>query len=57
MEKLKIKKALIDWFIKWEEVDTAVDDLKNQVLQIIFKTTSKETLFSVCLVLGRVHRL
>jgi len=30
VEKLKIKKALMDWFIKWEEVDTAVDDLKNQ---------------------------
>ena len=30
-EKVKIKKALLDWFIKWEEVDTGVDDLKKQV--------------------------
>merc|ERR1711892_508534 len=29
-EKCKIKKALLDWFIKWEEVDTGVDDLKKQ---------------------------
>ena len=28
-EKVKIKKALLDWFIKWEEVDTGVDDLKK----------------------------
>ena len=30
-EHLKLKKALLDWFIKWEKVDTGVDDLKNQV--------------------------
>eukprot|EP00090_Calanus_glacialis_P007049 TRINITY_DN15513_c0_g1_i2.p1 TRINITY_DN15513_c0_g1~~TRINITY_DN15513_c0_g1_i2.p1 ORF type:complete len:476 (-),score=114.85 TRINITY_DN15513_c0_g1_i2:47-1474(-) len=30
VEKVKIKKALLDWFIKWEEVDTGVDDLKKQ---------------------------
>jgi len=29
-EKLKIKKALLYWFKKWEEVDTGVDDLNNQ---------------------------
>ena len=30
-DKKKIKKALLDWFLKWEEVDTGVDNLKLQV--------------------------
>ena len=28
---MRVKEALLDWFIKWEEVDTGVDDLKKQV--------------------------
>ena len=29
-EKVRVKEALLDWFIKWEEVDTGVDDLKSR---------------------------
>ena len=30
LEKMRVKEALLDWFIKWEEVDTGVDDLKSR---------------------------
>ena len=29
-EKLRLKRGFCDWFLKWELVDTGVDDLKNQ---------------------------
>ena len=27
----RVKRALCDWFVKWEQVDNGVDDLDNQV--------------------------
>ena len=35
-ESRKVKVALADWFMLWEEVDTGVDDLKKQVKNILF---------------------
>ena len=34
----RVKRALCDWFVKWEQVDNGVDDLDNQVQ--VLKTES-----------------